>query len=101
LQPTAALASQIAINSSAAGDNSNLAKSIGSQPCNPRSPWIDERNTLIHNHLPDRTDIVSIAYLVCVDVIDPDALRGSYGDAAVVLVERYVQQSRFVTAGTG
>lgn len=51
-------------------------------------------------HLPDSTDIVSVAYLVCVDVIDPDALRGSYSYAAVVLVKCYMQQSRFVTAGT-
>lgn len=44
-----------------------------------------------HHHVPYSPNVVSVAYLMRVDVIDPNALRGSNRNAAVVLVESYVQ----------
>jgi hypothetical protein len=49
-------------------------------------------------NLPDSSNIVAVAYLVCVDVVDPNALGCSDSYAAIVLVECNMQQARFMAA---
>jgi len=55
----------------------------------------------LHCCLPNSSNVFSVAYLMCLYVVNTDAFGSTNGDAAVVLVESYVQQSLLVATAAG